>query len=68
MAELLYDKDLTVIIDEPVDCEHVESVLAQVLLDRGLVRDTYAQAIADRREELSHGARRGRDLPRHAPL
>lgn len=55
VAELLYDKDLTVIIDEPVDCEHVESVLAQVLLDRGLVRDTYAQAIADREKSYPTG-------------
>lgn len=55
MAELLFDKDLTVVLDDPVDCEHVEDVLAHVLLDRGLVRDSYPQAIAEREKSFPTG-------------
>ena len=48
MADVCFDKDLVVIIDEPGTCAEVERRMAETLLAQGYVRDTYAQAIADR--------------------
>lgn len=49
MADLSFDSALVVRIDEEcLTCEEVERRIADVLRERGYVKDTYAQAILDR--------------------
>lgn len=52
MSDVRFDENLVVFVEGAASYEEVEAHMAQVLLEQGYVRETFAQAIADR--EISY--------------
>lgn len=69
MADLSFDSALVVRIDEEcLTCEEVERRIADVLRERGYVKDTYAQAILDREASFPTALDMGGPQRRHSAL
>lgn len=48
MAEMSFSEDLVTILDNPSDFADVEKTMADLMHEVGVVKDTYADAIAER--------------------
>ena len=55
MAEIAFDEGLVAFIDQLDSYTEVEHAMASILLDRGYVKESYAQAIAERERTYPTG-------------